>query len=183
LTFAALMPSPFGMTDPVSMQTGPVAVLERKLTTMTRQPLSVLILVPCCWLLIALSDLAILAIPFRRLAPLTGNALGTAATVPLANARQQGRARIIGRAITIAARAAPFRSNCYPQALTAITLCRVFRVPTALFFGASFDPDSDGLPAGLKGHAWVVSGPLTITGGANSFDRFPALGCFIRLGR
>jgi hypothetical protein len=177
------MPSPFGMTDPVSMRTRPVAVLGRKLATMSRQPLSVLALVPCCWLLIALSDLAILAIPFRRLAPLTGDSLGTAATVPLANARQQGRARMIGRATTIAARAAPFRSNCYPQALTAILLCRVFSVPTALFFGANFDPDGDGKPIGLKGHAWVVSGPLTITGGADSFHRFPALGCFIRLSR
>lgn len=168
------------MTDPVTKPIGPVSVLRRKLATLTRQPMSVLALAPLCWLLIALSDLAIIAIPFRRLAPLTGATCGVAAMIPIASVRQQSRANKIGRAIAIAARAAPFRSNCYPQALTAVMLCRASRVPTALFFGATFDPDHDGQSAGLTGHAWVACGPLTITGGANSFDRFPALACFIR---
>lgn len=159
---------------------GPLSVLRRKLTTMARQPLVVLAMVPFCWLLIAVCDLAILAIPFRRLAPWNGTALGTAATVPLTTTRQQRRAGHIGRAITIAARAAPFRANCYPQALTAVLLCRLCRVPTALFFGAVFDAENSGDCYQLKGHAWVVSGPVTVTGGANSFELFPALACFIR---
>lgn len=168
------------MAEPEKKAPGWAAILRRKLATMAAQPPVVLALVPLCWGLIAISDLLILAVPFRRLAPWAGEAMGTAATIPVTNPHQQQRARIIGQAIGIAARAAPFRANCYPQAVTAIALCRCARVPTALFFGAIFS--SDASDAELEAHAWVVSGPVTITGGAGSFGRFPTLACFLRAG-
>ncbi len=171
---------PQSMTAQETKQQGWIAIVRRKLTTMAAQPPAVLALVPLCWVLIAVSDIVILAVPFRRVAPWTGQAMGTAATVPVATPHQQHLAQTIGQAIGIAARAAPFRADCYPQALTAVALCRCVRVPTALFFGATFSTDDS--DAELEAHAWVVSGPVTITGGRGSFGRFPALACFLRVG-
>lgn len=52
---------------------------------------------------------------------------------------------------------------------------------TALFFGATLDREDQA--GGLQAHAWVVSGPVTITGGGGSFARFATLACFLRTGR
>lgn len=156
-------------------------IVRRKLATMASQPPAVLALVPVCWVMIGISDVIILAVRFRRLARWAGQAMGTAAAIPMASPRQQQLAQTIGTAIGIAARIAPFRSNCFPQALTAIALCRLARVPTALFFGATMKAD-EGEP-GMEAHAWVVSGPVTVTGGRGSFARFPALACFLRVGK
>lgn len=171
---------PQSMTGEETKQQGWHAILRRKLATMAAQPPAVLALVPLCWVLIAISDIIILAVPFRRVAPWAGQAMGTAATIPVTTPRQQHLAQTIGQAIGIAARAAPFRADCYPQALTAVALCRCARVPTALFFGATLSADDGG--SGLEAHAWVVSGPVTITGGKSSFGRFKALACFLRVG-
>jgi len=152
-----------------------VSITARKLHTAARQPLFIWLWLAPVWVAIGLASAVIALVPFRRFAPLLGQNLGTAAFVPLASEAQAQRARLIGRTIGIAARYAPFRSNCFPQALVACALCALWGLPYALFFGARITEETGKLDA----HAWVVSGRATVTGGAISFARFNALVCFV----
>jgi len=71
-----------------------------------------------------------------------------------------GRIRRIRRAIRKASPHTPTNSNCYPQALTAIVLLRLARVPSTMYYGAAIR----GMPSGLVTHVWVRSGPFFVTG-------------------
>lgn len=154
-----------------------LSILARKGRTAMRQPLSVIALLPVAWTLIGLSSAAIALRPFKRIAPLLGRNLGATSLVPLADERALRRATRIGRAVTIAAKYAPFRSNCLPQAMAAALLCRAGRVPYAAHLGASVsEPDKQGE---LVAHAWVQCGPVAITGGAGSFQRYGVVACFV----
>lgn len=154
-----------------------MAVLTRKIRTAARQPLSVIALLPVAWALIGLSSAAIALRPFKRLAPLLGRNLGATSLAPLADPRLLRRGRRIGYAVTIAAKYAPFRSNCLPQAMAAAMLCRVGRVPYAAHLGASVsDPDK---PGELVAHAWVQCGPNVITGANGDLQRYGVVACFV----
>ena len=99
---------------------------------------------------------------------------GVNPAVPLVSDAQIERARTIGRAIELAVRYSPTFANCYPQALVARTLLRVRRVPHALFFGLQHNPDTDAMEA----HAWVMVGPLPVTGG-HSFGQYTVVRSFL----
>lgn len=154
-----------------------MTILARKCRTAARQPLSVFALLPVAWVLIGVSSAALALRPFKRIAPLLGRNLGATSLAPLADARTLQRASRIGKAITIAANYAPFRSNCLPQAMTAAMLCRIGRVPYAAHLGASVsEPGKEGE---LAAHAWVQCGPVAITGGHGSFQRYGVVACFV----
>lgn len=128
------------------------------------------------WVVLGLSRAAILCVPFRRLAPWMGRHQGPHPWVPLLTASQQARAGQVGRAVRLAARYTPWTSNCFPQALTASLLLRLYGVPYALYFGLA--PGAPG--ESMKAHAWVCSGAINVTGGA-SFAQFTVVGCFTSL--
>ncbi len=71
------------------------------------------------WLLLGASRIAILALPFRYLAPRLGVQCGVSPWIPLADARGEARAVSIGKAVRGAAALTPWESNCFPQAVTA----------------------------------------------------------------
>ncbi len=125
------------------------------------------------WVLLACAAVALRLVPFRRLAPLLGKALGPAASIPVIDARQAERARLIRRSVLRAARVAPFRSDCLPQSLAGAVLCRVLRVPATVFLGVRLDD----VPSGMAAHAWLCAGPVAVTGG-QSFDRFTVVAAF-----
>ena len=127
-----------------------------------------------CWLLLGASRLAILAIPFRHLAPCLGISIGVASWVPLAGSCGEATALSIARTVQMAARHAPWTSNCFPQALTARLLLGLYGVPYSFFFGIANDTES----AAFKAHAWVSAGRVNVTGG-NSFGHFTVVGCFV----
>ncbi|GAB3855883.1 hypothetical protein GCM10028801_12190 [Nocardioides maradonensis] len=77
------------------------------------------------------------------------------------DARARGRAVGVARAIGSAAAHTPWRSDCYPQALTARILLRALRVPHTVVFGVRRDAAGE-----LRAHAWVTVGDLTVTGGS-----------------
>lgn len=130
------------------------------------------------WLMIGLSAAAIALVPFRTLASLFGESTDGRAFAPTLNPEQQTRAAWIGKTIGIAARYAPYRSDCYPQALTAAVMCRFWRLPYAMYFGVAAIPAGE-TAGGFTAHAWVTSGTSTLTGGANSFARFRVVSCFV----
>ncbi|QDX27562.1 lasso peptide biosynthesis B2 protein [Sphingomonas suaedae] len=157
------------------MKASQFARLARKATTARRLPLFVLLLLVPTWALIGLSSAAIAIVPFRRLAPLLGTNLGATTHRPECTAAQQAQAMRLRTVIGIAARYAPFRSNCLPQSITARVLCAIWRVPCALHLGLAKGEEGQALSA----HAWTACGPVTITGGAGSFARYKSVSCFL----
>lgn len=157
------------------------ATVARKWATARAVPLNDLWLVGFSWWMIATASLVIALVPTRHILRMLGPNLGAVTQVPPTAPRERTRALQIARAIGIAARNAPFRADCYPQALAAAQLCRWFAVPHAVQLGARF-AESGGQRSGrLEGHAWVCSGSLTICGGSESARRFGTVACFVHL--
>ncbi len=152
--------------------------IQRKVRVARQQSWIVLALFPIAWLAIALAALLILIVPFRRMAPWLGRNHGAVALTPLGDKQTDARALHIAKAMAIAARNAPFRSDCLPQALAAVFLCMLARIPTALHLGVA--TDMAGAKRRLDAHAWVQSGQVNVTGDANSPKRFGAVACFVR---
>lgn len=132
-------------------------------------------LVPA-WCLIGVASLTIRLVPMKRILRSLGTNIGAVALMPLSDAAQQHRAARIGRTIGLAARLAPFRADCLPQALAAWWLCRALDVPCALHLGGTTGTNG---AHPLAAHAWVVSGRVAVTGGLDSFDRYASLSCFV----
>lgn len=164
---------------PAPGATGPRlrAVAARKLKTFRALSVAEKLLLPPVFLMIILSSLTIAWLPFRRLSALFGRHLGAIALVPLATDEQHRRAVMFRRAIALASAYVPGRSDCYPQAIAAVLLCRWSGLPYALHFGAA-PPDSEAALRGFLAHAWVTCGKVAITGG-RSFDRCSPLACYV----
>ncbi|WOS40470.1 lasso peptide biosynthesis B2 protein [Xanthomonas rydalmerensis] len=131
------------------------------------------LLVPA-WVLLGAARAAVLALGFRRLAPCLGRGVAEPPPAPVLDARAQRRAIQIGRTLRLAARHTPWESNCLAQALSARCLLGLFRVPHMLCFGAARAPET----LALQAHAWVVAGPVRVTGGGG-VERFARIGCFV----
>lgn len=119
------------------------------------------------YVLLGLSRLAVLTVPFRHLAPHLGQHLGVASWVPLADAQQRHRARRIGQVVRLAAAYAPWDANCLAKAITARVLLPLHGVPYAMFFGVRFEGEGH---RDMRAHAWVASGPVPVTGGSGFSD-------------
>lgn len=76
-------------------------------------------------------------------------------------------------AILAASPLTPWKSNCFPQALTAKILLRRRNIRSTLYLGAAFKTDAEG----LQGHAWLRCVPYYITGG-DCESQFGAIASF-----
>jgi hypothetical protein len=81
-------------------------------------------------------------------------------------------ARRVAWAVRSASRFTPWKSNCFPQAITAKILLRRKGIASTLYLGAAFKARSE-----LEAHAWLRCGPLYVTGGAGH-RHFGTLGIF-----
>lgn len=126
-----------------------------------------------CWLLLGICRLVILVFPFRRLAPWLGMPIGAVAWVPLVSLDTEASAFSIARVIQMASRYTPWNSNCFPQALTAKVMLKLYGIPYSLFFGVDTKART-----GIAAHAWVVAGKVRVTGG-EGFGKFTVVGCFV----
>lgn len=151
--------------------------LKRKAQVFLRLPSFVKVWLIPTWIALAVANMLIYCVPFRRFARLLGEDTGAVRLAPILNARQQRSAEFIRRTIAIAARYAPFRSDCLRQALVTCCLCRLFGIPYALHLGASIESGTGQETGKLKAHAWVISGPLAVCGGGS--QSFTALACFV----
>jgi hypothetical protein len=146
----------------------------RKARSFLRQPgFTQLWFIPL-WLILGLSRVLILTVPFKRLAPHLGRQTGVNPWVPLANAAQEIRALRIGRAVRLSARYTPWDSNCFAQAVSARLLLGLYGIPYALYFGLMRESQS----SEMKAHAWVATGKIPVTGGT-SFGQFTVVSFFI----
>ena len=114
------------------------------------------------WSLLGLTRLVILALPFSVVRRLLGERRDPRVHLspPQVSDDDLALATRIGTTVGLAARHTPWRSECYPQALTARVLLGVARIPHVVSFGVRRDGDA------LVAHAWVHAGSLTVTGGS-----------------
>ena len=111
------------------------------------------------WLLLGLTRAAIALLPFAYVRRLLGEGRTNPPALPPATARDVRRSQRIGRSIERAARHTPWRSDCYPQALTAHLQMRIARVPHTVAFGLRRAEH------GLTAHAWVSAAGVVVMGG------------------
>lgn len=72
---------------------------------------------------------------------------------------QAQTARIVGWAVTRAARYVPFRAVCLPQAIAAMVLLKRRGIPSVMHFGVRKVPGKK-----LDAHAWLNAGEVEVTG-------------------
>lgn len=125
---------------------------------------------------LAISAVLLAICNVQTLCSLKGQSMGAVAMVPLANAATRRRARAIQQSVSIMSRYAWGRSDCYPQALTAMGLARALRVPFALHLGMTRAADPG--VSGPKAHAWIVCDRIDLAGKNRSFQQFVSVGCW-----
>jgi len=114
------------------------------------------------WSLLGLTRLMILLLPFSVVRRLLGERRDPRVqdSPPALGDDVLAHAARIGATVGLAARHTPWRSECYPQALTARVLLGVARIPHTVSFGVRRDGDA------LVAHAWVHAGAVAVTGGS-----------------
>jgi hypothetical protein len=119
---------------------------------------------------LALARLAVIALPFRLLAPRLGLRRGeTPASVTLHPA-----ARRVGWAVGAVARRTPWRSECLEQAMAAKAMLRIRGIESTLYLGVTREP--------FAAHAWLRVGDLHVTGGRD-VSRYAVVASFAEIGR
>jgi Transglutaminase-like superfamily len=131
-------------------------------------------LVMLAWLLLWPARIAIALFPLRFLARFYGRDHGANAVIPIASTAQISHAHYIATAIALAAKYSPASANCYPQALLARLLLWIANLPHALFFGLERGSSA----TELKAHAWVMVGPVAVTG-RHSFENHTVVRCYL----
>lgn len=126
-------------------------------------------------LLFLIASVALRLFSFRMIAPWLGQDQHSIVAVPLVTKTQLGRARQIRKAVQLAARHSFWRSDCFPQAIAALVLLRLYDVPHGLYYGARLSDDVGA--NGMNAHVWVASGPVAVTGG-RGFGKFGILASF-----
>ncbi|MFL6158045.1 MAG: lasso peptide biosynthesis B2 protein [Marmoricola sp.] len=114
------------------------------------------------WFLLGFARLLIAVLPFTVVRRLLGEDLDApdaARPDPVLSEVQKVRAGHVGRIVEAAAAHAPWRADCYPQALTARVFLGLRRIPHVVSFGVRRDGDA------LVAHAWVHAGEVAVTGG------------------
>lgn len=125
------------------------------------------------WLILGLGRSAILLLTFERLVRVLGLKSLAFPLTPLLEEGQRKTALELGRTILLASSYAPWRANCFPQALCAVFLLRIYRIPHTVFLGLLREH-----PHGqIKAHAWVCAGDITVSGGGNA-QPYTIVGCF-----
>lgn len=164
------------MTVRVSVGTFMQTFRRKSKTALTLRWSVIALLLPAAFCLAVGSGLR-LVVPMRTLCGWKGRFLGAVAIVPLASEAQRRRANAIKSAVGIVAQYAWYRSDCYPQALAAMALARLLRIPYALHLGVA--PRRSGEATdNLRAHAWIVSDRVSMAGKNTSFRDFVSVGCW-----
>jgi hypothetical protein len=135
-------------------------------------PLSDKLALALAWPLLGLASVLLRMLAFRRVAPLLGTQIGAVGCVPLADDRQESRARMVRRAVRRAARISPWRNDCLPQALAGAVFCRALGLPVTTHLGVRLNGSKP-----LEAHAWTCCGRVPVTGG-EGFSQWMPVSCF-----
>jgi hypothetical protein len=121
---------------------------------------------------LAAGRLAVLSVPFKRIASRLGK-LQAVATVEL-TPRQTRRALRIAWAVAAIARRTPWQSNCLTQAIAGKAMLRRRGIPSTLYLGVA---KLETQPERLIAHAWVGWGERFFIGG-DGRQRFTVISTF-----
>jgi hypothetical protein len=124
------------------------------------------------WCMLAIARILLLLLPFRKLAPLLGKRSSPESEDPYIPLYHTRLTRI-STAILKAAAYAPWRTQCFEQALAARLMLRFRGLTTTVFFGVSKSKKKGNFNA----HAWLQCNGLTITGG-KQLEQFTIIACF-----
>lgn len=114
------------------------------------------------WLLLAVSRLILIFIPFRKITPVLGKNITK--QLPLASTKStQHLQQNISLAIRRASKRSPWRTACFEQALAAKIMLRSRKTVSIIYFGIRKENR-------ILAHAWLESGGITVTGGRNLYD-------------
>jgi hypothetical protein len=125
-----------------------------------------------------LARLALLAVPFPRLAKRFGS-FASPGDERVSRARMAAShhatetATAIGWAVTRAARYVPFRAVCLPQAMAARIMLKQRGIASVLHFGGGKRGD-----AAYEAHAWLDAAGVEVTGYPIA-EGFTEVGCFV----
>ncbi|TKD51868.1 lasso peptide biosynthesis B2 protein [Sphingomonas baiyangensis] len=152
-------------------------LLVRKWRSFAASPAELRLLVAFAFVLLALTRLAILILPFRIYAPLLGHhenlSQGDDSRVgPPVSAGDEARMLAVKHAVRRAARSTPWESVCLPQGLVAATLLRARGIGFTAYLGVARDGGG-----AMEAHCWVVSGTTIVTG-AGALDRYTRVARF-----
>ncbi len=134
---------------------------HQRLQTLRRLPWRERGLLLEAFVLLGAARLAILLVPFHRLAGHLGRL--HAETPAEVSPVELAQARRIGWAVVRAACVTPWVSNCFPQALAARLMLRRRAIAATLYLGVALSGSSD--QRTMEAHAWLRCGSLIITGG------------------
>ena len=127
------------------------------------------------WL--AVARIALVAMPFRKLAARFGVVHTPAQAALVPQPPHAGDARAVasevGWAVTRAARYVPFRAVCLPQAIAAKAMLDRRHIASVMHFGVATHPG-----ARMDAHAWLDAGGVEVTGYPLRPD-FVEVACFL----
>lgn len=149
--------------------------MSEALRGFARMSLADRLLLAAAWVMILAAAAVLKLVAFKRLAPLLGRQVGAVGCVPLADPRQEARARAVRRAVRRAARISPLRNDCLPQALVGAVLCRLCKVPVTTHLGVRLNGEKP-----FEAHAWTCSGQVEVTGGS-CFTAWTPVSCFVAI--
>ena len=127
--------------------------------------------------LLAGARLAVVALPFKTLAPRLGVRVDpqSAAPTPPVDAARLGR---LTWAMGAVSARTPWRSMCLEQAIAAQAMLRRRRIPNTLYLGVARPTAGGAGPP--TAHAWVRCGDVDVTGG-NRIDHYAVVTTFAHL--
>jgi len=121
------------------------------------------------WL--GLMRLAVLTLPFKRIASWLGKPGANLPAAPLSPPQAQTALRV-ARAVRRMHPFTPWDSNCLAQALTARQMLKRRGIPSTTCLGAAIESGE-----GLVAHAWLYCGPWILTG-AHGHKRYKIVAIF-----
>jgi hypothetical protein len=134
--------------------------LGRKLGSFRQMTIRQRLLVLEAVLLLGVSRLVLLVLPFGRIAPWLQRA-------PDSGAGDTATVLAVRQAVTVAARNVPWNAVCLPQAMTAKAMLARRGQGSALHLGTAIGD------SGLNAHAWLVAGGEIVVGEAGLPDMTP----------
>jgi hypothetical protein len=146
-------------------------MLLKKLRTFLRLPWGekALVFEALAWL--GLMRLAVLTLPFKRVASWLGTPGADLPAAPLSPG-QAAAAQRMARALRRIQPFTPWDSNCLAQALAARQMLRRRGIPCTTCLGAAIESGQ-----GLVAHAWLYCGPWILTG-AQGHQRYKIVAVF-----
>lgn len=149
------------------MSLGRDVVRARRLSPTDRR----LLIAAIGWL--GLLRVAVLMLPFRRLASLLGMTQSDPAEVSLISCvGYHARVEAIGWAVQGVAARTPWLSTCLVQSLAGYVMLRRHDVPSVVYLGVAKDAGGE-----LIAHSWLRCGDRFVTGGGSQ-DRYSVIAAY-----